>query len=509
MIRLGLAGPGNILATPRSLFSALCVNTQIGADTTVVYSPPPGGFPSPLLNRLDLDAPGRSSLALRAQPEPTSAWRTIQSDLRRLVGESTYEIWLATVELKSWDGELLLLMAPPATRAWVADRFGRLLERCAREVLGPSTRVSFETADIRRKQAPIEIQVPPSGSFNPRYSFEQFIIGHGNRLAHAAALAVAEYPGQAYNPLFLHAPPGLGKTHLLHAIGNYILAYGAGATVRYTTAESFTNHFLAALNAKSLQPFKQAYRDADVLLIDDVQFLASKTRTEEEFFHTFDALYQAGRQLVLTCDRLPSSLVAIEERLRERFEAGLVADISAPDHATRVAILRKRATLDGVMVDDPAVLNLIADRVTSNIRALEGALIRVVAYHSLTREPLNLDLATEVMDSMYPRRGRSKPSITAVQAAVAAHFSLSTAELISPKRKANVVWPRQVAIHFARQLTGAPLEKIGEAFGGRNHNTVLHACRKVSDRLAGDQQLAGELDVLLEEIRRLSADRDY
>ncbi|MGN6170603.1 MAG: chromosomal replication initiator protein DnaA [Solirubrobacteraceae bacterium] len=443
------------------------------------------------------------------QPEPMHAWRTIQSELRRRVSESTYEIWLAPVKPKSWDGEMLVLTAPPATRAWVADRFARLLEQCARLILGPQARVSFEASEAHRRHAPVELQVPPEGCFNPRYSFEQFIIGEGNRLAHAAALAVAEYPGQAYNPLFLHAPPGLGKTHLLHAVGNYVFAYGAGATVRYATAESFTNHFLAALNAKSLQPFKQAYRNADVLLIDDIQFLASKTRTEEEFFHTFDALYQAGRQLVLTCDRLPSSLVAIEERLRERFEAGLVADISPPDHATRVAILRKRAALDGVAFDDPSVFDLIADRVTNNIRALEGALIRVVAYHSLTRKPLNLDLATEVMDSMYPRRGGSQPSIAAVQAAVAAHFSLSTSELVSPGRKANVVWPRQVAIHFARELTGAPLEKIGQAFGGRNHGTVLHACKKVSIRLADDQQLARELRELLEEIRKRSADRDY
>ena len=447
-------------------------------------------------------------MALSAQPEPTPAWRTIQTELRKLVGESTYEIWLAPLELRSWDGELLTLEAPADTRGWVSDRFGRLIERCARQVLGRAARVSLEIMGGPRKQeAAPQVQAPPVSTLNPRYSFEQFIIGPGNRLAHAAALAVAEYPGQAYNPLFLHAPPGLGKTHLLHAIGNYVLAFGTGTTVRYTTAESFTNHFLAALKAKSLEPFKHAYRDADVLLIDDVQFLASKTRTEEEFFHTFDALHQAGRQVVVTCDR-PSSLLAIEERLRERFEAGLVADLSPPDHATRVAILRKRAALDGVVVTDPAVLELIADRVTNNIRALEGALIRVVAFHSLTRREIDLQLATDVMDSMYPVRRRTQPTIAEVQAAVAAHFSLTTVELISAGRKASIVWPRQVAIHIARELTGAPLEQIGEAFGGRNHGTVLHACKKVSDRRASDQQLAGELDTLLDEIRKPQADRD-
>ena len=247
-----------------------------------------------------------------------------------------------------------------------------------------------------------------------------------------------------------------------------------------------------------------------MLLIDDVQFLASKTRTEEEFFHTFDALYQAGRQLVLTCDRLPRSLVTIEERLRERFEAGLVADIEPPNHATRVAILRKRAALDGIAISDPKILELIAERVTDNIRSLEGALIRVVAFHSLTRRTLDLELATEVLDAIYPaRRQRLAPSISDVQAVVAAHYSLSTAELVSQTRESRVVWPRQIAIHLARELTREPLQAIGHAFGGRNHGTVLHACKRVSQRLNDDRAIAGELDALSTMIRERQADRDY
>lgn len=450
-------------------------------------------------------------MPLPAQPEPLPAWRTIQTELRMLVGESTYEIWLAPLSFKAWDGELLVLEAPSSTRAWVSDRFARILERCAKQVLGTGTRVSLESPGQRQTRRPRPSAEPsPSGTvFNPRYAFDQFIIGRGNRLAHAAALAVAELPGQAYNPLFLHAPPGLGKTHLLHAIGNYILAFGAGTTVRYATAESFTNHFIAALTDKSLPSFKHAYRDADVLLIDDVQFLASKTRTEEEFFHTFDALYEAGRQLVLTCDRLPRSLLTIETRLRERFEAGLVADMAPPDHATRVAILRKRSALDAISIADPAVLELIAERVTNNIRALEGALIRVVAYHSLTQRPIDLLLATEVMDSMYPVRRSARPSISDVQAVVAAHYAISTTELVSAARKATVVWPRQIAIHLAHELTGAPLHTIGEAFGGRSHGTVLHACKRVCERLADDQQVAGELETLQAEIGELQADRNY
>jgi chromosomal replication initiator protein len=444
-------------------------------------------------------------LALPAQPELTSAWRRIQAELRKLVGDSTYEIWLAGLEIRAWDGELLLLDGPAATRAWVSKRFGPALERGAREILGPAIRVSLDPGVASRSPTPPSAKTP-HGTFNPRYSFEQFIIGEGNRLAHAAALAVAELPGQAYNPLFLHARPGLGKTHLLHAIGNYILAFGGGATVRYTTAEAFTNHFIAALGTRSLEPFKHAYRDADVLLIDDVQFLASKARTEEEFFHTFNALYEDGSQLVLTCDRLPHSLSMIETRLRERFESGLVADIAPPDQATRLTILRKRARLDRIQIEDDEALEVIASRVTDNVRALEGALIRVVAYHSLTRRPIDRILTTEVLDAMYPR-SRS-PSISDVQTVVAARYSLSTAELVSAKRTASVAWPRQIAIHLARQLTEAPLEKIGEAFGGRNHATVLHACKRVSKRLQDDREVALELDSLSSQIRKLHTDRD-
>ncbi len=450
-------------------------------------------------------------MSLSAQPQSLPAWRSIRTELRELVGESTYEIWLAPLELKAWDGELLLLEAPAATRAWVSDRFGSLLERCARQILGTEARVAFDGGEVSQRRAGVsgpQVSAPASGPFNPRHSFEQFIIGRSNRLAHAAALAVAELPGQAYNPLFLYGPPGLGKTHLLHAIGNYVLAFGGGATVRYATAEAFTNDFMAALGAKSLQPFKRAYRDADVLLIDDVQFLASKTRTEEEFFHTFDALYEAGRQLVLSCDRLPRSLLEIETRLRERFEAGLVAEVAPPDHATRVAILRKRASLDGIRFTDPDVLELIAERVTTNIRALEGALIRVVAFHSLTQRPIDVALATEVMDSMYPVRGSRSPTIAEVQAVVASHHSLSVAELVSPTRVARVAWPRQLAIHLARELTGASLQAIGEAFGGRNHATVLHACKRVSEQLSADHHVAGELDALSTEISNRHADRD-
>jgi chromosomal replication initiator protein len=449
-------------------------------------------------------------LELPEHLEPTTAWREVRAELRRAVEESTYEIWLAPLEVKSLQGTVLSVTAPAGTLSWVSRRFGRLLDACAQAVLGADARVSLDqdgAAPVQARGAG-QSQNPQDAtdSLNPRFSFSQFIIGDSNRLAHAAALAVAERPGDAYNPLFLHAAPGLGKTHLLHAIGNYVLAFGGGA-VRYATVEAFTNQFINALSSRSLHRFKSAYRDADVLLIDDVQFLASKAKTEEEFFHTFNTLYETGRQLVLTCDRLPRQLVAVEERLRERFESGLVVDVGPPDRGTRVAILRKRVALDHIPLDDDAVLALIADRITTNVRALEGALIRVVASHSLTGRPINLELATQVLDDMYPRAGARTLSIEDIQRVVASHYGLSVRELISSMRTARIAWPRQVAIHLTRELTHASLPAIGSAFGGRNHATVLHACKRVSERLITDPEVGGELADLTEALLSEQGDR--
>jgi chromosomal replication initiator protein len=447
-------------------------------------------------------------LSLSVYAEPTAAWRELRADLRRAVGESTYEIWLEPLELVAVRDGKLLISAPAATRAWVTKRFGRLIESRAKVLFGSDAEIELSTHGVDRpdeppRRASREVLDLDAGALNPRYSFEQFIIGDGNRLAHAAALAVAELPGQAYNPLFLHAPPGLGKTHLLHAIGNYVRAFGGGAQVRYTTVEAFTNQFIHAIGSRSLDRFKHAYRDADVLLIDDVQFLASKAKTEEEFFHTFNAVYETGRQLVLTCDRLPRQLVAVEERLRERFESGLVAVIRSPDFSTRVAILRKRAALDHIHIDDETVLELVADRISDNVRALEGALIRLVAYHSLTRLPLDVQLAEAVLDELHPRPGpggtgdRAGPtSIDTIQQAVADYFELTPAQLKSASRATRVSWPRQLAIHLSRELTDSSLSEIGQAFGGRNHATVIHACKRVEERVSNDQQAVHELEEL-------------
>jgi chromosomal replication initiator protein len=341
-----------------------------------------------------------------------------------------------------------------------------------------------------------------SPALNPKYTFEQFVIGPSNRLAHAAALSVAEMPSQAYNPLFIYGPPGLGKTHLLHSVGNYVNAFGGGLTVRYATAEEFTNAFLAALQARNLDEFKARFRGVDVLLIDDVQFLERKARSEEELFHTFNALYDAGSQLVITCDRLPGDLGDLEDRLRERFAAGLVTDIERPDLATRLAILRKRAVHDRVAVTVEAI-ELLADRVTTNVRALEGALIRLVAYGSLTNRALDDALAHDVLQRLGLPHGLSlAPSIQAIQDAACAHFKLTRDELLSRSRADRVLWPRQAAMYLCKELTEHSLPAIAREFAGRDHTTVLYACKRVAVHIAVSPPAYNDIEVLTAALAR-------
>jgi chromosomal replication initiator protein len=348
----------------------------------------------------------------------------------------------------------------------------------------------------------------PVPTLNPKYGFEQFVIGDTNRMAHAAALAVAEMPGQAYNPLFIYGAPGLGKTHLLHAIGNYVTGHDPSLSVRYATVESFTNHFVHSLQAGSTDEFKASYRASDVLLIDDVQFLQSKARTEEEFFHTFNALYESGSQLVLTSDRPPRDLAALEDRLRERFESGLVTDVHPPDLATRLTILRKRVQHDRIELSDLSALEVIAERITANVRALEGALVRVVAYHSLTRRPIDAALAREVLDTLYPAaRRRPSRSVHEVQRATCEAFSLSLEELLSASRSQRLAWPRQVAMYLARELTDQTLPAIGREFGGRNHATVIHACKRTAERIGTDREAYALVNTITERLQEPVADR--
>ena len=424
------------------------------------------------------------------------SWKRISAELRGAVTDVTWHLWLEPLRPREMVGDAVVVEAPDRVRSWVSDRFGRLLQSCAAAVLGPDVRVELVapgTSSPARSPGATRPVNGPSGpigrtdDFHPRFTFDQFVIGDANRMAHAAALAVAELPGLAYNPLFICGAPGLGKTHLLHSIANYVREYGGGATVRYTTIESFTNHFLGALHAKSVDAFKDEYRRADVLLVDDVQFLQSKAKTEEEFFHTFNAVMEAGAQLVLTSDRPPADLVGLEDRLRERFAAGLVTDVVAPDRSMRMAILRKRVAQDGIEAVDPEALALIADRVDQNIRTLEGALIRVVAFASLTHKPVTAELAAEVLAGLYPdlRMRRDAPSLQEIQEATCRELGVTLEELRGPGRSARAAFARQVAMYLSRELTSETLPAIGRAFG-RNHTTVMHACKRTAQRIAED-----------------------
>jgi chromosomal replication initiator protein len=436
--------------------------------------------------------------------DPDHIWNAVQDELRQTVPADIYDIWLAPLRIVAVEGDVLVLEAPRELRAWVAERFARVLQVSAAAVLGPEVTVDVHAIAApgaggppARRARGVEArptEPEPAHDLNPKFTFEQFVMGDANRFAHAAALTVAELPGQAYNPLFIYGPPGVGKTHLLHSIGNYVLAYGGGLTVRYTTVETFTNEFLAALQRNDMDRFKGRYRHADVLLIDDVQFLASKAKTEEEFFHTFNALHETGSQLVLTSDRLPRDLAALEDRLRERFEAGLVTAIEPPDRPTRLAVLRKRAQHDGVHLADDGVLDLLAERAPRNVRALEGALIRVVAFASLTSRPVTTELAAQVLRDLYPGAVARSPgtpqalTVETIQELTAEAFGLTRDELLSPSRAARLAWPRQVAMYLAREHTAETLPAIGRSFGGRNHTTVLHAYRRTAARLATDPE---------------------
>ncbi|HET9739959.1 MAG TPA: chromosomal replication initiator protein DnaA [Solirubrobacteraceae bacterium] len=426
------------------------------------------------------------------------AWRRIRSEMRRAAGDTTWQLWLEPLAARELNAGTLVVEAPAESRAWVEASFARLIAACAKAVLGAGTRVKL-VARGQDSPAVQRARTFTGSAFNPRFTFDQFVIGDANRLAHAAALSVAEMPGLAYNPLFICGPPGLGKTHLLHSIANYVTDHGDGLTVLYTTAEAFTDQFVGALHTGALETFKAVYRGVGVLLVDDVQFLQSKARTEQEFFHTFNALQGAGAQLVLTSDRLPRDLDALEDRLRERFEAGLVTDVKPPDLATRRTILRKRVQQDSLAGIDPAAVEVIAETVDTNIRALEGALIRVVAYGSLTGRDVTAALAEEVLAGLYGIRPRQR-TVEDIQRRICEAFGLSMEELLSTSRAAPVTWPRQVAMYLARELTDQTLPAIGRAFGGRNHTTVMHACKRTAERIATDREAFEVVRRLTEEL---------
>jgi chromosomal replication initiator protein len=413
--------------------------------------------------------------------ELEALWHATKKRLEASVPDSTYRLWLEPLEVAGADADVLYLTAPEGIRAWTERRYSSLIAEALRESEAGLSHVSF--AERQQAEGPLAAAV----ELNPNYTFERFVIGPGNRLAHGAALAVAEAPSEAYNPLFLHGPPGLGKTHLLAAIANYLRDNAPALSVRYTTAESFTNEFVAALKSKGNEAFKARYRDIDVLLIDDVQFLEGKPATEEEFFHTFNALYESGSQLVLSADRIPSELSTLATRLRDRFEWGLTVAVEPPNLATRLTVLRRLVEEAGVEIADAGALAELANRIDANVRQLHGALTRVIAHASLMARPLSSELIAEVI----PGGRSSRPtSVEEIQQRVAERFGISRAELVGSSRAATPLRARQVAMFLTRDLTDLSLPQIGRLYGGRDHSTVLNSLRRVEASLDEDTDLA-------------------
>lgn len=438
---------------------------------------------------------------LELNPELLQAWNRALQEVRRSLPESTFEIWIAPLSLAGYRAGTVFLKAPERIRAWVEMRYAGLLADALSRALGRALSVSLEP--------PPDLGPQPQQPLNPTYTFERFVIGEHNHLAHAAALTVAEAPAEAYNPLFLHGPPGLGKTHLLCAIAHYLEIHAPALTVRYTTAESFTNEFVAALQSSGIEAFKRRYRDLDVLLVDDIQFLEGKQTTEEEFFHTFNALYEAGSQLVLSADRMPEQLSTLASRLRDRFEWGLIVDLGPPSLATRRTVLERLVREAGIEVEDAGFLTSLAQRVTTNIRQLHGSLTRLIAHASLTSRPLDSDLVESVFGSPQTSiDNRSAPQPEELQEAAARLHGITVEQLRGPSRIAKSVRARQMAILLTRETTSLSLPEIGRLFGGRDHSTIHNSLRRAKALVDSDPTFAADLNSLRGRVHSRTQDQN-
>lgn len=431
-------------------------------------------------------------------------WSMAQDSLRSLLNAEIYNLWFAPIRPLAMDSESVTLeVANDFCEVWLKDNYLGLIQDVLGQCSGMTLRVKFKVSShpapaspppaaptpsrvrVAEESAPERAAAKTEFVLNPRNTFDSFVVGNNNNFAHAAAIAVAQSPGKSYNPLFLYGGVGLGKTHLLHAIGQHVIQNKRNARVAYISSERFTNEYIDSIQNNQLVRFRKKYRQTDVLLIDDIQFLAGKERIQEEFFHTFNTLHEAHKQIVLTCDRPASEIQGLEQRLVSRFEWGLTTDLQPPDVETRVAILRKKEQALGVQLPEE-VLSFLAHRIRTNIRRLEGALIRVASYASLTGRKLSVEIAEGLLREVLHEEGRFTLTIEAIQKKVADHFDIRLADMTSKRRPENIAFPRQIAMYLARQLTESSLNTIGEAFGGRDHGTVLHACRLVKDRMEVD-----------------------
>jgi chromosomal replication initiator protein len=455
-------------------------------------SPHPGGRPPD---------PGRDEGLQRI-------WEQVRGRLRATLNPATYQLTFERMSAVGIaDQRLTLAVETDFSRGWVMQRYLPLLKDALFEALGEEMDVAVVVrpgaaaehgaapAPARPVAAPPE-PAPPriQGRLQARFTFESFVIGPSNRFAQAAALSVAEQPAKAYNPLFVYGGVGLGKTHLLHAIGHYVARTQPELSIHYVSTETFTNEWINALRDGRGQSFKDRYRSADILLIDDIQSLQGRESTQDEFFHTFNALHERGKQIVICSDRPPKAIATLEDRLRSRFEQGLTTDVQPPDLETRIAILRKRVITDGYQVHDPEVLSFIASHISTNVRQLEGALIRVVAHSSINHRPITVDLAREVLQDLLA--SGEGVTIESIQQEVCRYSGISMAELKGDRRTKRVVVPRQVAMYLARELTDASLPAIGRAFGGRDHTTVIYAVQKVERQMADEGEVFAAVKTL-------------
>lgn len=442
-----------------------------------------------------------------AKTEITEIWEQVMSNIQPRLDHETFEIWQQSVHPLGFHRNTLFIEVPNNFyRDWLVSHYAPTIKTTLQEITRHDVEIQFLPADEVRESLLKRIRTttscPESDTYhlNPRYTFDSFVVGNSNRFAHAAALAVAKSPAKAYNPLFIYGGVGLGKTHLMHAISHYILERGNHARVAYVTSEKFTNELINAILDKQASEFRNKYRGMDILLIDDIQFLAGKDRTQEEFFHTFNTLYEANKQIIISSDRPPKEIPTLEDRLRSRFEWGLITDIQPPDLETRIAILRKKAQIEKLNIPEDT-LEYIARQIKSNIRELEGALIRVLAYASLYKQQITTELAVDILKDILPRQSPKQITISLIQEKVAAYYGLKAEDFKSKKRTRNVAFPRQVAMYLAREMTDLSLPKIGEAFGGRDHTTVIHAYEKISEQLTSDSLLEEAIRELKQKIQ--------
>src|SRR6266403_6085592 len=446
-------------------------------------------------------------------------WTAAQQHLRSMLSNDTYNLWFAPLRAVAQENNSLLLeVANEFCEVWLKENYIGLLQDVVALASGRQLELRFKVTQTQPSPAgppanaaatakakaaePAERPVPVAEpGFNPKFTFDSFVVGNNNNFSYAAALAVAQAPGKSYNPLFFFGGVGLGKTHLLHAIGQFVSTHKKGARVAYVSSEKFTNEYIDGIQNNQLPRFRKKYRQTDVLLIDDIEFLAGKERIQEEFFHTFNALHEAHKQIVLTCDRPASEIQNLENRLISRFEWGLVTDLQPPDVEVRLAILRKKAQMMGVELSEE-IMHFLANRIRTNVRRLEGALIRVASYAALTGKALSLEVVEGLLRELLHEEGRFSISIEVIQKKVAEHFDIRLADMTSKRRPENIVFPRQIAMFLSRHMTESSLTAIGDAFGGRDHGTLLHACRLVKDRMEVDANVRQVVSYLEKQLAR-------